>query len=134
DNLGMRLTAALATLACAVFAATPDADAQFRRGILSESTEITLYPLDVPALLLPAGDVHVEVRNASSASARIAGRLQELMGRQIADNDSRLTVVEKDTDLFVTATLVDWKESRRNSTKYVSETRQIGTREVKDKN
>jgi hypothetical protein len=130
----MRLTAALATLACAVLAATPDAHAQFRRGILSESTEITLYPLDVPTLLLPAGDIHVEVRNASSASARIAARLHELMGRQIADNDSRLTVVEKDTDLFVTATLVDWKESRRNSTKYVSETRQIGTREVKDKN
>jgi hypothetical protein len=130
----VRIHVTIAALVCAGLAASTNADAQFRRGILGEGTEITLYPLDVPALLLPAGAVHVDVRNASSASARIVGRLQELMSKQIADNDSRLDVVEKDADVTVVATLVDWKESRRNSTKYVSETRQIGTREVRDKN
>jgi hypothetical protein len=110
------------------------ADAQFRRGILSESTEITVYPVDLPALLLPAGNVQVEVRNASGASARIVERLNDLLGRQLGDNDSRLTVVDKGADIIVAVTLVDWKESRRNSTKYVSEQRQVGTRQVKDKN
>ena len=108
--------------------------AQFRRGMFSESTEITLYPLDVPALLLPAGSVQLEVRNASGASARIVQRLNDLLGRQLTDNDSRLSVVEKGADVTVAVTLLDWKEARRNSTKYVSETRQIGTRQVKDKN
>ena len=108
--------------------------AQFRRGMFSESTEITLYPLDVPALLLPAGSVQLEVRNASGASARIVQRLNDLLGRQLTDNDSRVSVVEKGADVTVAVTLLDWKEARRNSTKYVSETRQIGTRQVKDKN
>jgi hypothetical protein len=113
---------------------TTAAPAQFRRGMFSESTEITLYPLDVPALLLPAGNVQLEVRNASGASARIVERLHDLLGRQLTDNDSRLSVVEKGADLSVVVTLIDWKEARRNSTKYVSETRQVGTRQVKDKN
>jgi hypothetical protein len=109
-------------------------EAQFRRGMFSESTEITLYPLDVPALLLPAGNVQLDVRNASGGSARIIDRLQDLLGRQLTDNDSRLAVVPKGADLVIAVTLIDWKESRRNSTKYVSETRQVGTKQVKDKN
>src|SRR5262245_8192305 len=102
-------------------------DAQFRRGMFSESTEITLYPLGVPALLLPAGRVQLEVRNASTASARIIDRLDDLLGRQLTDNDSRLSMVPSGGDIVVAVTLIDWKESRRNSTKYVSETRQVGT-------
>jgi hypothetical protein len=114
--------------------ATTTTDAQFRRGMFSESTEITLYPLGVPALLLPAGRVQLEVRNASTASARIIDRLDDLLGRQLTDNDSRLSMVPSGGDIVVAVTLIDWKESRRNSTKYVSETRQVGTKQVKDKN
>ncbi len=127
-----RFSFAILMILAAVF--TVPADAQFRRGMLGESTEITVYPLEAPALLLPAGNVQVEVRNASSASARIIQQLHDLMVRQLTDNDSRLHVVDKGADIVVAATLNDWKESRRNSTKYVSETRQIGTREVIDKN
>jgi hypothetical protein len=128
----MRVSVVIALALAAV--TTTALTAQFRRGIFSESTEITLYPLDVPALLLPAGNVQFEVRNASGASARIVERLHDLLGRQLTDNDSRVSVVEKGADIVVAVTLIDWKEARRNSTKYVSETRQVGTRQVKDKN
>jgi hypothetical protein len=128
----MRVSVPVAAVLIAL--TTTVATAQFRRGMFSESTEITLYPLGVPALLLPAGNVQVEVRNASSASARIVERLHDLIGRQLTDNDSRVSVVEKGADVTVVVTLLDWKEARRNSTKYVSETRQVGTRQVKDKN
>ena len=128
----MRVSILIALVLTAV--TTTGMSAQFRRGVFSESTEITLYPLGVPALLLPAGSVQLEVRNASGASARIVQRLQDLLGRQLTDNDSRLSVVEKGAEVTVAVTLIDWKEARRNSTKYVSETRQIGTRQVKDKN
>ena len=108
------------------------ADAQFRRGMFGEATEITLSPLEAPALLLPAGSVQVEVRNASSASARIAERVQERITRQLTDNDSRLRVqsAAKDGNVVVVATITEWTESRRNSQKYVSETRQVGTKQV----
>jgi hypothetical protein len=128
----MRVSALVALVLAAV--TTTAVTAQFRRGMFSESTEITLYPLDVPALLLPPGNVQVEIRNASGASARIVERLHDLLGRQLADNDSRVSVVAKGADVTVAVTLIDWKEARRNSTKYVSETRQVGTRQVKDKN
>jgi hypothetical protein len=110
------------------------ADAQFRRGLVAESTTITLYPLEPPALLLPAGDVHVQVRNASGASARILDRIQDRLTSQLTDNDTRLRVVQQDGHVILVATLTEWNESRRNSTTYVSETRQVGTREVTDKN
>ena len=129
--MSRRSFATLAMISLA-FAASPEA--QFRRGIFGESTEITLYPHDPPALLLPAGSVELEVRNTSGASARIVERLRDLLGRQLTDNDSRLHVVDKNGDVVVSATLTEWNESRRNSTKYVSERRQIGTREVTDKN
>jgi hypothetical protein len=129
-QLGVSVLIVVAITALTTTAVT----AQFRRGMFSESTEITLYPLDVPALLLPAGNVQLEVRNASSASARIVERLHDLLGRQLTDNDSRVAVVQKGADLTVSVTLIDWKEARRNSTKYVSETRQVGTRQVRDKN
>jgi hypothetical protein len=130
----MRRAVSLAGLALFGTLCASATEAQFRRGLFSESTEITLYPLDLPAMLLPAGNVQVEVRNASGASARIVERLHDLLSRQLTDNDSRLTVVPKGADVVVAATLIDWKESRRNSTKYVSEKRQVGTRQVREKN
>lgn len=118
------------TLGAIVFASSAWAGAQFKRGMFSEATEITLSPLEAPALLLPAGSVQVDVRNASSASARIAERVQERITRQLTDNDSRLRVVKGDSKVIVVATITEWNESRRNSQKYVSETRQVGTKQV----
>ena len=121
---------ALTTLITIVLLCATSVDAQFRRGVFSESTEITLYPVEAPAMLLPPGTVQVEARNASSASARILERLQDRMARQLGDNDKRLRVVGRDGGVVLVATLTEWNESRHNSTKYVSETRQVGTREV----
>ena len=47
------------------------ATAQFRRGILAESTEIMLFPAVPPALLLPAGTFQVDVKNQSTGPARL---------------------------------------------------------------
>jgi hypothetical protein len=116
----------------ALWAATP-ADAQFRRGLFAESTEVTLYPLDPPAVLLPAGPVQLQMRNASGASPRILERIERRLKDQLSDNDARLQLVDRDAGVTIVATLTEWKESRRNSTKYVSEKRQVGTREVTGK-
>ena len=56
------------------------AGAQFRRGMLADSTEITLYPHDAPAILLPAGRVQVELKNATGAPARIVERMRDMLG------------------------------------------------------
>ena len=109
------------------------AEAQFRRGILAEGREITFFPLDPPALLLPAGSVEVSVRNTSTAPVRIVERLHDLLRRQLIDNDSRLRAVETGGDFVVVATLTEWSEGRRSSTKYVSERRQVGIKQVTDK-
>lgn len=122
----------VSTLAVMLFCATL-AGAQFRRGMFGESHEVTLFPMQPPSVLLPAGSVEVNVRNLSGAPARIVERLQESLARQLTGNDTRLTLAEKSADVVVVATLTEWSEARRNSTKYVSETRQIGTRQVKDK-
>ncbi len=117
-----------------VAAVAAPAHAQFRRGF-GDAREVTLFPIEPPAMLLPSNaSVEVVVRNASSAPARIADRMAELLGRQLTDNDPRLQLVDKDAALVLTATLTEFTESRRNSTKYVSETRQVGTRQVTDKN
>jgi hypothetical protein len=108
--------------------------AQFRRG-LGDAREVMLFPIDAPAMLLPSNaSVEVVVRNVSSAPARIADRVNELLARQLTDNDPRLRLAERNGDIVVTATLTEFTQSRRNSTKYVSETRQVGSREVTDKN
>jgi hypothetical protein len=117
-----------------ILAATVPASAQFRRGILAESTEITLTPVAPPATLLPPGTVEVQVRNSSTAPVRVVERIRDLLAQQLIDNDSRLTIGERAGDVVIVATLTEWNESRRNSTKYVSEQRQIGTRQVTDKN
>lgn len=118
----------------ALLAITAPTDAQFRRGMFAESAEVTLYPLEAPAVLLPGGTVQVHVRNASSASARALERVKERFARQLADNDDRLDIVESGGAMTLVATITEWNESRRNSSKYVSETRQVGTRETVDKN
>jgi hypothetical protein len=74
----------------------------------------------------------VQVRNSSTAPARVVDRVRDLLGQQLADNDTRLSVADGSGDFIVVATLTDWNESRRSSTKYVSERRQIGTRQVTD--
>src|SRR5688572_125874 len=85
-------------LACVVPAA-----GQFRRGLFSESTEIMLSPIVPPATLLPPGSVELQVRNTSPAPARVVERVRELLGRQLTDNDSRLSVVEKAGDCTIVA-------------------------------
>jgi hypothetical protein len=109
------------------------AGAQFRRGMLADSTEITLYPHDAPAILLPAGRVQVELKNATGAPARIVERMRDMLANQIGDNDNRLELVQSGGAVTVVATVVEWDESRYNSTKYVSEKRQVGTKQVRDK-
>lgn len=120
---------ALAAVLCSV-----DAGAQFRRGMLADSTEITVYPHEAPAILLPPGPVELEVKNATGAPVRIVSQMRDLLERQLLENDQRLEVVAKGGGVVVTATVVEWNESRRNSTKYVSEKRQVGTKQVRDKN
>ena len=129
----MRRTLPLMMLV-AVTGLAATAEGQFRRGILADSSEITLYPVEPPAVLLPKAMLQLEVRNGSGATARALERVQDRLARQLADNDSRLEIVERSGALRLVATLTEWNESRRNSTKYVSETRQVGTREVTDKN
>lgn len=124
----------LVAVSALVVASLAAADAQFRRGMFGEAHEITLFPMEPPAMLLPPGTVDITVRNATGASARIVERLQEAFRRQLTGNDSRLRIAEKNADLTIVATITEWNESRRTSTKYVSETRQVGTREVTDKN
>jgi hypothetical protein len=109
-------------------------DAQFRRGMLAESAEINLFPAIPPALLLPAGSFQVEVKNQSTGPARLLARLDEAITRQMAENDSRLEVAEGKPQLQVVATLTEWTLNRTRGTRYVSETRQIGTKQVTDKN
>lgn len=119
-----------AAVICAL--ATGPASAQFRRGILAESTEIMLFPAKPPALLLPAGKFQVDVKNQSTGPARLLSRLDDAITTQIAENDSRLQVAESKPEIQIVATLTEWTLARRRGTRYVSETRQIGTKQVTD--
>lgn len=122
----------MAILVCAALATSTSA--QFRRG-LGDGREVMLFPVVPPVILLPSNaSVEVIVRNTSAAPARIVDKVKDLLARQLTDNDPRLSLAERKGDLVVTATLTEWTEARRTSTKYVSETRQVGTREVTDKN
>ena len=129
--MATRLSISAFAVAVIAFSALP-ASAQFRRGILGESTEITLTPIEPPVTLLPPGSVEVQVRNTSTASARVVDRIRGLLTQQLTDNDSRLSMVDRAGDVVIVATLMEWNESRRSSTKYVSERRQIGTRQTTD--
>ena len=114
--------------------AASDAAAQFRRGMLGESTEINLFPATPPALLLPAGSFQVDVKNQSTGPARLLSRLDDAISRQMSENDSRLRMADGKPELQVVATLTEWTLNRRRGTRYVSEQRQIGTKQVTDKN
>jgi hypothetical protein len=119
-------------LLCAV--AGEGATAQFRRGILAESTEIMLFPAVPPSLMLPAGTYQVDVKNQSTGPARLLSRLDEAITRQLEENDNRLQSATGKPDMTIVATLTEWTRTRRSGTKYVSETRQVGTKQVTDKN
>jgi hypothetical protein len=125
-----RLFLALAVCALAGTAA----DAQFRRGMLAESTEINLFPATPPALLLPAGSFQVDVKNQSTGPSRLLARLDEAITRQMEENDNRLQPATGKPEMTIVATLTEWTRTRRNGSKYVSETRQVGTKQVTDKN
>jgi hypothetical protein len=123
----------LAVAVAGLLAGTVTTDAQFRRGLMAESTEISLTPVVPPAILLPDGSVELQVRNSSTAPARVVEQVRDMFANQLRDNDARVRLVDQGGDIVVVATLTEWSESRRNSQKYVSETRQIGTKQVVDK-
>ena len=128
----MRACRLLAVLVLSTLVAN-DAAAQFRRGMLGESIEINLFPAIPPALLLPAGSFAVDVKNQSTGPSRLLSRLDEAITRQMTENDSRLRAADGKADLQVIATLTEWTLSRRRGTRYVSETRQVGTKQVTGK-
>jgi hypothetical protein len=121
---------AVALLVC-IFAGD-HAAAQFRRGILAESTEINLFPAIPPAVLLPAGSFQVDVKNQSTGPSRLLSRLDEAITRQMSENDSRLEIAEGKPQIAVVATLTEWTLNRRRGTRWVSEKRQVGTKQVTD--
>ena len=127
----MTTTIRFAVVVAAAVAFSPVAEAQFNRGIMRDSVDVTLFPILTPETLLPTGSFRVDMKNTSSASARIVDELQSGIGRQIAENDARLRVSPQ-ADFVITATLTEWSQRRRTGSKYVSQQRQTGTREKKD--
>src|SRR5215213_1724194 len=103
-------------LFCAV--AGEGATAQFRRGILAESTEIQLFPAVPPSLMLPAGTFQVDVKNQSTGPARLLSRLDEAITRQLEENDNRLQPATGKANMAIVATLTEWTRTRRSGTKY----------------
>ena len=87
----MRTRLAILSAGLVVLAATPT-PAQFRRGMLAESTEITLSPIEPPATSAAARQRRGAGANTSTASARVVDRIRGLLGQQLTDNDSRLSV------------------------------------------
>ena len=122
----------LAVTLIVVAVCSAQADAQFRRGILSETAEINLFPAIPPARLLPAGTFQVQVKNQSTGPSRLLTRLDEAITTQLSENDSRLREAEAKPEMQVTATLTEWTLSRRRGTRYVSERRQVGSKLVTD--
>ena len=128
----MKPLSRLAVTLIVVAVCSAQADAQFRRGILSETAEINLFPAIPPARLLPAGTFQVQVKNQSTGPSRLLTRLDEAITSQLSENDSRLREAEAKPEMQVTATLTEWTLSRRRGTRYVSERRQVGSKLVKD--
>ena len=112
----MKPLSRLAVTLIVVAVCSAQADAQFRRGILSETAEINLFPAIPPARLLPAGTFQVQVKNQSTGPSRLLTRLDEAITSQLAENDSRLRVAEAKPEMQVTATLTEWTLSRRRGT------------------
>ena len=118
-------------LLCAV--AGGPATAQFRRGILAESTEIMLFPA-VP----PRSCFRRDVPGRRQESVDRAGAAPQPPGRCDYHPDRRRTThgcksAEGKPDMTIVATLTEWTRDAPQGTRYVSETRQIGTKQVTDK-
>jgi hypothetical protein len=128
--MAQRYLPLVALLLC--FVTVDHTAAQFRRGIMAETAEINLFPAIAPAVLLPAGSFAVDVKNQSTGPSRVLSRLDEAITRGMEDNDNRLRAAEAKADLTVVATLTEWTMNRRRGTRYVSEQRQVGTKQVKD--
>jgi hypothetical protein len=119
-------TSRFVTVAAVFVLAGTHADAQFRRSLPASTTEINLFPVVAPALLLPAGSFHVEVKNLSNAPDRLLSRLDDAITTQMSDNDRRLDAVESSGQLRVVATITEWTHSRRHGKRFVPGYRQIG--------
>lgn len=122
-------TSRLVTLFAVFALAGNQADAQFRRGRPASPTEISLFPVVPPALLLPAGSFDVEVKNLSTGPARLLSRLDDAITTQMSDNDGRLEAAESDGQMRVVATLTEWTHTRRHGTRFVPGVRQVGTQQ-----
>lgn len=127
----MKASRLVAVVAVFVLAGT-QADAQFRRGLPAGPTEISLFPLVPPALLLPAGSFDVEVKNLSSGPARLLSRLDDAITTQMSDNDRRLEAAESNGQMHVVATLTEWTHTRRLGKRFVPEVKLVGTQPVTD--
>jgi hypothetical protein len=128
----MRPLPRLAATLIIVAACHAQADAQFRRGIMSETAEISLFPAIPPTRLLPAGTFQVQVKNQSTGPSRLLTRLDEAITTQLSENDARLREAEAKAEMQITATLTEWTLTRRRGTRYVSERRQVGSKLVTD--
>ena len=127
-------TSRLVTVAAVFILAGSHADAQFRRGVPASATEINLFPVVPPALLLPAGSFHVEVRNLSTAPDLLLPRLDDAITTQMSDNDRRLEAVEGKGQMRVVATITEWAITRRHGTRFVPGVRLVGTEQARDGN
>lgn len=125
-------TSRLVTVVAAFIIAGTQADAQFRRGLPAGPTEIYLFPVIPPALLLPSGSFDVEVKNLSTAPARLLSRLDDVMTSQMSDNDPRLEAAEGNAQMHVVATLTEWTHTRRHGKRFVPEVKLVGTQTVTD--
>ena len=127
----MKISRLFAVVAVFLFAGTSPY-AQFRRGLPPTTAEIYLFPVVPPALLLPAGSLHVAVENRSTAPARLLSRLGDAIATQMSGNDRRLEVAESNGQMHLVATLMEWTHTRRYGKRLVSEVRPIGTQQVTD--
>jgi hypothetical protein len=126
----MRIATRLVVAGAMCVLAGTETDAQFRRGVPASTTEISLFPVVAPALLLPAGSFQVEVRNLSTGPARLLSRLDDAITTQMSDNDRRLTAAESNEQMHVVATLTEWTHTRRQGTRFVPGVRLVGTQVV----
>ncbi len=119
-------TSRLVTVVAVFVLVGSQADAQFRRGLPATPTEISLFPVIPPGVLLPAGSFDVEVANLSGAPARLLSRLDEAITAQMSDNDPRLEAAESNEQLHVLVTLTEWTHTRRHGKRFVPEVRVVG--------
>ncbi len=125
----MKTSRLITAVAVFVLAGNP-ANAQFKRGLGSATTTISLFPVVPPAVLLPAGSFDVAVRNRSTAPDHVASGLRDAIAKEMSENDRRLEAVEHTAQMHVVATIVDWAHTRRHGKRYVPEVRQVGIQNV----